>query len=410
RNGARDLARSMFDAALATSPQAAMLWQARLAVEDAADPQALDAAARWLAQMPESLPALEANMALLGMRRDGEGVEAIAHRIVAIEPAHRYAQMRIADRLVARDPDAGFAHIESLLAQTQDAEARHELRSWLGHAQHRSGRPDAAVATWFGLQAEAAARRLPLPEPTAAAATLPPMSEPAADAPPVAFLAGAPGSGVERLAVVLSGTVPAFLGDRFIPQRSPQDLLQGFDLAARLAGGQVDAGTVAQDWRTHLPARGVANGEVIDWLLWWDNALLPMLRTELPQAHVLLALRDPRDMLLDWLAFDAPLRLQVQSPLQMAQWLARHLEHVAVLHEQSPVLYALVKLDEIHADGAGIAAALGAALRANIATPPDGVFGPPHFAAGRWREFADVLAEPFAALAPVAQRLGYPDA
>ena len=29
---------------------------------------------------------------------------------------------------------------------------------------------------------------------------------------------------------------------------------------------------------------------------------------------------------------------------------------------------------------------------------------------GRWRAYADVLAGPFAALAPVAARLGYPDA
>src|SRR5690606_3263063 len=175
------------------------------------------------------------------------------------------------------------------------------------------------------------------------------------------------------------------------------------------ASGALDPAAVVADWREQLPARGIANGEVVDWLMWWDNALLPMLRTQLSHARVLIALRDPRDMLLDWIAFGAPLLLQVQSPLQMAQWLARHLEHVAVLHESSPILYALLKLDDIHADGAGIAAMLGGALGANIATPPDGVLGSPHFAAGQWRDYATVLAEPFAALAPVARRLGYPD-
>src|SRR3546814_11571392 len=95
----------------------------------------------------------------------------------------------------------------------------------------------------------------------------------------------------------------------------------------------LDPAAVAADWREQLPARGVANGEVIDWLLWWDNALLPMLRTQLSHVRVLIAVRDPRDMLLDWIAFRAPLMLRVESPLQMAQWLARHLAHVAVLHE-----------------------------------------------------------------------------
>src|SRR3546814_2372159 len=88
--------------------------------------------------MPESVPALEANMALLGMRRDGEGAEAMARRIVALVPGHRNAQMRIVDRLVARDPDAAFAHIQSLMAQTQDLEARYELRDWLAHTRLRA--------------------------------------------------------------------------------------------------------------------------------------------------------------------------------------------------------------------------------------------------------------------------------
>src|SRR3546814_17369816 len=94
----------LFEAALATSPQVAALWQARLAVEDASDPLALDVAGRWLAQMPESVPAPEANMALLGMRRDGEGAEAMARRIVALVPGHRNAQMRIVHPRGARRP------------------------------------------------------------------------------------------------------------------------------------------------------------------------------------------------------------------------------------------------------------------------------------------------------------------
>src|SRR3546814_13947684 len=117
--------------------------------------------------MPESVPALEANMALLGMRRDGEGAEAMARRIVALVPGHRNAQMRIVDRLVARDPDAAFAHIQSLMAQTQDLEARYELRDWLAHPRLRAGPPEAAVAGWVGLPAEAAPRSLPPPEPHA---------------------------------------------------------------------------------------------------------------------------------------------------------------------------------------------------------------------------------------------------
>src|SRR3546814_1909530 len=100
------------------------------------------------------------------------------------------------------------------MAQTQDLEARYELRDWLAHTRLRAGHPEAAVAGWVELHAEAAPRSLPLPEPTAPALDLPPFVEPAADAPAVAFLVGAPGSGVERVADILAGALPAFRGDR----------------------------------------------------------------------------------------------------------------------------------------------------------------------------------------------------
>src|SRR5690606_36209978 len=118
-------------------------------------------------------------------------------------------------------------------------------------------------------------RSLPLPETTVPAPALPPIVEPAAEAPAVAFLAGAPGSGVERVASILAGALPAFRGDRFIHGRSPEDLLQNFNTTAQLAAGELDPAAVAADWRDQLPARCVANGEVVDWLMWWDNALLP---------------------------------------------------------------------------------------------------------------------------------------
>ena len=41
--------------------------------------------------------------------------------------------------------------------------------------------------------------------------------------------------------------------------------------------------------------------------------------------------------------------------------------------------------------------------------PAPPAVGPPHFPAGHWRHYAKALAEPFALLAPVAKRLGYPE-
>ncbi len=413
RVGDRDDARNTFEAGLATSPHVTGLWQARLAVEAPSDDAALAVVERWLAAMPmqaeQRLPALEARMTLLGMRGDADGAEAVARQILEWMPGHRLAEMRLIDQLMQRDPLAAIDHIQALLPQTQNDDGRRELRSWRALAQDRAGQYRVALANWVELHDDAQARSLPLPQPTALRAQWPARAEIAKDAPAVAFLAGAPGSGVERLAQVLGGTVPAFRADRFGTGTAPEDLLQNFNLMTLLASGEVDGASVAQSWREHLSARGLANGEVIDWLLWWDNALLDVLCPELPHADLVIAVRDPRDMLLDWLAFGAPLQLQVVAPMVMAGWLASQLEHVATLHEHALFPHTLVRMDGIFEDGAAIAGALGEALRARIAPPPEGVFGAPHFAAGHWRQYAQALAEPFAVLGPIAQRLGYPE-
>src|SRR3546814_1547359 len=61
RSGDRDQARSVFEAALATSPQVAALWQARLAVEDASDPLALEVAGRRSEEHTSELQSLIRN-------------------------------------------------------------------------------------------------------------------------------------------------------------------------------------------------------------------------------------------------------------------------------------------------------------------------------------------------------------
>ena len=54
-----------------------------------------------------------------------------------------------------------------------------------------------------------------------------------------------------------------------------------------------------------------------------------------------------------------------------------------------------------------VAAGMSEAMQWELPAP-DSV-GLMRFPAGHWREYAQVLAEPFALLAPVAVRLGYPE-
>lgn len=396
-------ARTRLDAAIAAQPAPTELWRARLAFADYADAQ--DVVARWLAARPDDTVALSARMTLQDHAGDRDGLLQTARRIVALEPGNTAAEMRIVDAMLQDDAAGAVGYVEYLLASAGSDAGRTLLRGWLALAQDRAGRHADAAAGWQALQAEQAPHRLPLPVLTtpldtwsAAAA------EDATDPLRAAFVVGAPGSGVERIASLLSATVPAFRADRF-GAAPPQDLLQNYHTPAHLRSGEVDGAVVFDSWRDGLAARE-AGEEIVDWLLWWDNAFLHALRPALREAPLLIALRDPRDMFLEWLAFGATPPLAMENPTLAAQWLARTLEHVAVLHEQALFPHALVRTDD--AEPAELARRVGEALRAPLPEPPPGALGPEKFAAGHWRDYRDALAPAFGLLTPLAVRLGYP--
>jgi Tfp pilus assembly protein PilF len=407
RLGDADDGRTTLEAVLATHPTIDHLWLARLAFEPVGGESANAIAARWLAAVPDSLPALEARMTLQLMAGDPLAAEDTARRILEVEPGRSSAVLRLIEGLLARDPAAAAAHIEQLLPKAS-ADGERLLRDRLAVAQDLSGRPDAAAATWIALHAEAAPQRLPLPPLGAPRGEWPELAPRPEEARPVALLWGAPGSGVERLAGLLGLTLPAFRSDRFGPQ-PPRDNLQSFQTTPALQDGTLDPANLVGNWRAALPGRGIDDGQVIDWLPWWDNSLLLALRPHLPEGQLLVALRDPRDMLLDWLAFGGQTPFGMSSPLAAAGWLAAMLHQIAALDEQSLYPHHLLRLDDALNDPQQLTDLLGAAI--NTTLPPPAMPGPGHgFPAGHWRVYAKALAEPFALLTPVARRLGYPEA
>ena len=405
RLNAVDDARATLDAALADAGDSVDLWHARLALEPVGGDGAAAVVERWLAAHPESVDALETRMALQNQAGDQDGANATAERIVALEPGRRSAEQRLVNVLMDRDPPAAVARVQALLAQAPNAESREFLQGWLALTQDRAGDAAGAVETWNALQATQAPQRLPLWTPSEPRSDWPELGAAAPETPRVAFLWGPPGSGVERVASLMGAVLPAFRADRFGPN-PPKDALQKFRTIGELAHDTVDAAAVVAEWRALLPARGVPNGQVIDWLLYWDNALLRALRPELPEGQLLIALRDPRDMLLDWLAFGAIPPLGMPSPRGGAAWLAMVLNQVAALHERDLYPHRLLKLDDA-TDTQALAALVGEAIGAQLPVPPATMLGPTRYATGRWRAYADALAEPFALLAPVARRLGY---
>src|SRR5690606_29322073 len=254
---------------------------------------------------------------------------------------------------------------------------------------------------------ELAASRLPLPQQAKAPASWPERGTVAEDHPvrPI-FVWGAPGSGVERVVTVMAAGSPVLRGDRFGPN-PPDDGFQNFLTLQRLANGSLTPEQLVQQWREQLPSRGIADGNVIDWLLWWDNALLWALRPQLPEGRLVIVLRDPRDMLVEWLALGAPAPLALTTLDEAAQWLARSLEQVAELHEQDLYTHLIVRTDAVVNDAAAMGALLEQAF--GLRFPPVRSLGPATINAGHWRKYAQVLAGEFAKLTPVAVRLVYPE-
>jgi hypothetical protein len=267
-----------------------------------------------------------------------------------------------------------------------------------------AGKTDEAASTWAALHAELVNQRLPLPPLTDTLGDLPPMAPVAESAAGVLWLWGPPGSFVERVAMNLDYVGAPMRMDRYGVQ-PPQDPLQRYGTAQELLDGRLDGGFLISQWRAALPARAVPDGYVFDLLLWWDNALLHALRPHLPEAGLMFALRDPRDMLLEWLAMDSPHRFGIESPEIAARWLAAVLTQIADLIEGELFPYRLLKLDDVAYTPEALAGAIGDALGKPLPALPE-VAGPV-LAPGRWRAYAAPLGAAFALLTPVAVRLGY---
>ena len=407
QSGQRDDARETLEGLLAAHPQQADLWFARLLFEEFAGAEAIAIVERWMQAMPDFTPALEARATIHQQLGERDQADAIALRITELQPGHSSAEMRVVDGLMRTDPDAAVNRVESLLARAKDDNIKKMLRQVLGRTFDAAGQPEAAAATWAELHAEASAQRLPLPPQTDRIDSWPPMATRPEQAPGMVFLWGAPGSLVERVALTLDNARMPLLADR-LGAKPPSDPTQRYGTTEALLNGELDPAFLVSQWRATQASRGVQDGRIIDWLLWWDNALLLALRPHLPEARLMFVLRDPRDMLVDWLAFGAPVPFALESPVVAAEWMARPLAQIADLLEQDLYPHALVRMDEMANDGEAIARALGEALGTGIPALPSGALGPDRFPAGHWRQYAEPLGEAFARLAPVAVRLGYP--
>ena len=178
-----------------------------------------------------------------------------------------------------------------------------------------------------------------------------------------------------------AATSPAHSASTAPGPKPPNDPLQVPATAHGLCQRRADpAQMVARTGARRCPsAARCSHGEVIDWLLWWDNALLRALRTHLPEATVAArAARSARHA-----ARLVALRLarapRCRSPLQMAQWLAAMLEQLSPRwHERRCMPHRLLRMDDIATTPQAIAARWARRWR-DMPMPPAPALGPGRF-------------------------------
>ncbi|MBO9715829.1 MAG: tetratricopeptide repeat protein [Pseudoxanthomonas sp.] len=402
----RDDARATLESALTIHRETGDLWAVRLALETPGTAESEQVLEQWLAAMPGDPAALEAAMLTRDRAGDLDGAVAFARQLLDVQPANIVAGQLFAESLLAHDPDAALERARVAVAAQASEDDRLAMRGWYGRLLDRTGRHEEAVAHWLALHAGAAGVRLQRPVlADAPAGPWPALAVPAPGSARPLLVWGPPGSGVERILDTLAAAGGPVRRDRYSAQ-APVDPLASPQTAHVLRAGAGDPAALVGQWRAQLPARGIADGNIVDWLTWWDNALLLALRPHLPEGLLLAAVRDPRDMLLDWLARGAPVPLVLDTAAAAADWLAQQLEQLADLHEHDLYPHVLLRLDGVIDAPQALAQVIGQALRVQLPPPPP---APRNLAPGRWRAYAGVLAAPFARLAPVAARLGYPD-
>lgn len=220
------------------------------------------------------------------------------------------------------------------------------------------------------------------------------------------LLVGLPGSGMGRIADLLNDRSRglAVRRDRF--GGSVDFVLAPFHERLLQALDEPDLALLQRRYARPLERDHLVEGvRVIDWLPYLDARMLPALKRALPGLRIVRALCDPRDALLNWLAFGANARLLMRDPVEAARWLKIELAHQALAAELLPACsidLEVVLSDPQDGQGKALAEFLG--LERLSPGPPTRAaqkhrHGIPRFGAGHADRYRDALAEAFAALA-----------
>jgi tetratricopeptide (TPR) repeat protein len=336
----------------------------------------------------------------------GQYDAALAHADVVLAARTDQEMRLIRIRALLREGDDAAAQA-MLAAMAHDAMTVGQQRlqmNYLGRLHDRAGQVAEAVRCFAAAQGGVAPAMPRLDEPHAQLqATFGEATGESWTAAPILLL-GTPGSGVERVAALLADQPQlTVLRDRISAMVRDDEFSR--PRFAHYCGelGAPEREALRERWLAPLRAAGVAlDRPVVDWLPRWDAHLLALVRRAMPGTRLVVVEGEPRDALLNWLAFGWAPGFPCADAVAGAEWLVRARRHLHVGSDLDEPRRLVVDAGTLP-DGAGadaLARFLGIdALRAgeHFAATGHGFGGlPARFAAGHWRAYADALADAFA--------------
>jgi hypothetical protein len=307
--------------------------------------------------------------------------------------------------------------LEGLPAESLDPNLRPTRAFLLGYAADRRQDGESAVTAWMALHSMFPPTRMPaLLDPLGAPRELP-MPLPVEGTPrPLVFVPMVPGAGGENL-VRLIGRDPRLLPllDRLTPQARRDGL--AIDQRALLEQGLSENQLRVfrrRYWRAFERLRAPSGRQAVDVLPSLEWPQYAALSAALPHARVLVVLRDPRDALVNWLAYGGmPVRPIPHLELA-ANYLARQYQHLDRMRSSAGLAVHVLRAEDIEAGVPAARATLAHAL--NLAedslelgiAPRTALAGlPDRLEAERWRQYTSALGKSFRLLQPAIKAFGY---
>jgi tetratricopeptide (TPR) repeat protein len=317
------------------------------------------------------------------------------------------ALIRVRAGMRKGDDASARALLETFAERTIDKDRARQCLNLLGRLHDRAGAAAEAVPLFKEAQSG-------LPGMLPRLETLPAdyaevLAQPLDEAWPQApiLLIGTPGSGVERVAALLADQPGlSVLVDRTHSIRSDGFDTRSFD-HSRSELYPAAIADLREEYLAPLRARGVhLDRPLVDWIPRWDARHLIFARRLLPGTRVIVVERDPRDALLNWLAFGWLSYAGLNDFDPCVDWLGRAISHVRFGIEHGGLPHLVVNAEQVLADPAGAGAELARFVGVDTLTAGDlsarahNILGglPACFADGHWQAYAEVLADAFARL------------